>query len=69
MSKNKKNTAEDEDSVSLGNPNQPSKPQPLTPEEKEAMLTDVAEILRLNEQQRPRRYPRTRDEEILARLA
>lgn len=64
----KKKNPEDEESVCLGNPNQPQKPEPFSPQEKAALLADVAEILKLNEAQRPRRYPKTRDEEILARL-
>ncbi len=34
MCEEKKNRSEDEDSMSLGNPNQASKPTPLAPEEK-----------------------------------
>ena len=63
----KKNHAEDE--VSLGNPNQSSKPQPFTPEEWKRIVAEAARHVRLNQEQCPRPYPQTPEEEILARLA
>lgn len=69
MSREKK-APEDEGSVSLGNPNQPpsSKPEPFSPEAWNRIVAEAARVVRLNEQQNPRPYPETPDEEILARL-
>ncbi len=67
MSEKKKNP-DDEDTVCLGNPNQPSKPVPFTPEQRKLVMAEAARIICLNEQQCPRPYPKTPDEEILARL-
>jgi hypothetical protein len=68
MSEKKQNSPDDEDSVCLGNPNQPGKPVPFTPEAWKRILAEAARHGQLNQEQCPRPYPQTPDEEILARL-